>query len=213
MLVPEATPLAWYWLFSKTEVLLDCYQRGTLHSRRPVATLLWCKPRQSKRCMSIHFVQSRNCDNLLSSLFIYFNSWERSVERDWVPTYSRPWHSSIWGQISAGLQLWWPHDVHRGAPRVLATCHLGSQRGITHTRNSRGYTAVQPRFQAEMSIILNIVPNIPRHMLSTTLSGLSNSQDWYTPGRRAPPLHSPGCNTALHYLLVAYEDSIMVKLV
>jgi hypothetical protein len=33
--------------------------------------LLWCKPRQSKRPLSIHFVQSRNCDNLLSSLFIY----------------------------------------------------------------------------------------------------------------------------------------------
>jgi hypothetical protein len=32
--------------------------------------LLWCKPRQSKRPSSIHFVQSRNCDNLLSSLFI-----------------------------------------------------------------------------------------------------------------------------------------------
>ena len=39
-------------------------------SRRLVATLLWCKPRQSKRPPSIHFVQSRNCDNLLSSLFI-----------------------------------------------------------------------------------------------------------------------------------------------
>ena len=39
-------------------------------SRRPVTTLLWCKPRQSKRSSSIHFVQSRNCDNLLSSLFI-----------------------------------------------------------------------------------------------------------------------------------------------
>jgi hypothetical protein len=40
-------------------------------SRRPVATLLLCKSRQSKRPSSIHFVQSRNCDNLLSSLFIY----------------------------------------------------------------------------------------------------------------------------------------------
>jgi hypothetical protein len=70
ILVSEATPLAWYWLFSKTEVLLDCYQRGTHYPRRPVATLLWCKPLQSKRSMSIHFVQSRNCDNLLSSLFI-----------------------------------------------------------------------------------------------------------------------------------------------
>ena len=39
-------------------------------SRRPVATLLWCKPRQSKRPSSIHFVQSRNCDILLSSLLI-----------------------------------------------------------------------------------------------------------------------------------------------
>jgi hypothetical protein len=39
--------------------------------RRPVATLLWCKPWQSKRLSSIHFVQSRNCDNLLSSLFIH----------------------------------------------------------------------------------------------------------------------------------------------
>ena len=37
-------------------------------SRRPVATLLWCKSRQSKRPSSIHFVQSRKCDNLLSSL-------------------------------------------------------------------------------------------------------------------------------------------------
>ena len=40
-------------------------------SRRPVATLLWCTPWQSKRPSSIHFVQSRYCDNLLSSLFIY----------------------------------------------------------------------------------------------------------------------------------------------
>jgi hypothetical protein len=80
--VSEATPLAWYWLFSKTEVLLDCYQRGTLHSCYPVATLLWCKPRQSKRCTSIHFVQSRNCDNLLSSLFIYLDyrcRWKTSM--------------------------------------------------------------------------------------------------------------------------------------
>jgi hypothetical protein len=36
----------------------------------PIATLLWCKPWQSKRLLSIHFVQSGNCDNLLSSLFI-----------------------------------------------------------------------------------------------------------------------------------------------
>jgi hypothetical protein len=68
--VSEATPLAWYWLFSKTEVLLDCYQRGTHYPRCPVVTLLWCKPWQSKRHTSIHFVQSRNCANLLSSLFI-----------------------------------------------------------------------------------------------------------------------------------------------
>jgi hypothetical protein len=32
--------------------------------------LLWCITRQSKRPSSIPFVQSRNCDNLLSSLFI-----------------------------------------------------------------------------------------------------------------------------------------------
>jgi hypothetical protein len=44
-------------------------------SRCPVATLLWCKPWQSKRLLSIHFVQSRNCDNLLSSLFILLQ-WE-----------------------------------------------------------------------------------------------------------------------------------------
>jgi hypothetical protein len=37
--------------------------------RRPVATLLWCITRQSKRPSSIPFLQSRNCDNLLSSLF------------------------------------------------------------------------------------------------------------------------------------------------
>jgi hypothetical protein len=54
------------------EVLLDCYQRGTHYPLCPVATLLWCKPWQSKRCTSIHFVQSRNCDNLLSSLFINY---------------------------------------------------------------------------------------------------------------------------------------------
>jgi hypothetical protein len=57
ILVSEAAPLAWYWLFSKMEVLLDCYQQGTLHSCRPVATLLWCKPRQSKRHTSIHIVK------------------------------------------------------------------------------------------------------------------------------------------------------------
>ncbi len=78
-LVSEATPLVWNWLFSKTEVLLDCYQRGAHYPRRPIATLLWCKSQQSKRCTSIHFVQSRNCDNLLSSLCIYFmmvcNNW------------------------------------------------------------------------------------------------------------------------------------------
>jgi hypothetical protein len=39
-------------------------------SRRPLATLLWCKPRQSKRPSSIHFGQSRNCDNLLSSFIL-----------------------------------------------------------------------------------------------------------------------------------------------
>jgi hypothetical protein len=35
--------------------------------------LLWCITRQSKRPSSIPFVQSRNCDNLLSSLFIFTN--------------------------------------------------------------------------------------------------------------------------------------------
>ena len=39
-------------------------------SRRPGVTLLCCKPRQSKSHLSNHFVQSRNCDNLLSSLYI-----------------------------------------------------------------------------------------------------------------------------------------------
>jgi hypothetical protein len=75
IIVSEATPLACYWLFSKTTVLLELLPKGdTLppkrFSRRPAATLLWCKTRQSKRLLSIHFVQSRNCDNLLSSLFI-----------------------------------------------------------------------------------------------------------------------------------------------
>jgi hypothetical protein len=67
-------------------------------SRRPVETLLWCKPRQSKRPLSIHFVQSRNCDNLLSSLFIImppccpelketFSVWrlQRPLLRSWPP--------------------------------------------------------------------------------------------------------------------------------
>ena len=51
--------------------------------RRPVATLLRCKPRQSKRLLSIHFVQSRNCDNLLSSLLI-----SSTKERVISPTFS-----------------------------------------------------------------------------------------------------------------------------
>jgi len=38
-------------------------------SRRPVATLLWCKPRQSKTPSSIHFVQSRNC------IYLEFCKW------------------------------------------------------------------------------------------------------------------------------------------
>jgi hypothetical protein len=64
-----------------------------------------------------------------------------------------------------------------------------------------------------MGIILYIVPHVPRHILSTTLCGLNNSQDQYIPGWRAPSLRSPNCNAALHFLFVAYEDSIMVKLV
>ncbi len=77
IIVSEATPLACYWLFSKTTVLLELLPKGdTLppkrFSRRPAATLLWCKTGQSKRPSSIHFVQSRNCDNLLSSLFSLF---------------------------------------------------------------------------------------------------------------------------------------------
>jgi hypothetical protein len=73
--VSEATPLAWYWLFSWTTILLDWYQRGT----RPYLGGVPTNPLQpccgvnhgNQRLLSIHFVQSRNCDNLLSSLFIY----------------------------------------------------------------------------------------------------------------------------------------------
>ena len=35
-------------------------------SRHPGATFLWCKPRESKSLLSIHFVQSRN----------YYNPWD-----------------------------------------------------------------------------------------------------------------------------------------
>jgi hypothetical protein len=41
--------------------------------------LLWCITRQSKRPSSIPFVQSRNCDNLLSSLFMLISCRNRTV--------------------------------------------------------------------------------------------------------------------------------------
>ncbi len=72
----EATPLSLLLATQLDICLAGLLPKGdTLLSGRcscrPVATLLWCKPRQSKRPSSIHFVQSRNCDNLLSSLFIH----------------------------------------------------------------------------------------------------------------------------------------------
>ena len=48
-------------------LLLNMWRR---RGRREASSLLWCKSRQSKRPLSIHFVQSRNCDNLLGSLFM-----------------------------------------------------------------------------------------------------------------------------------------------
>jgi hypothetical protein len=68
-------------------------------SRRPVATLLWCKSRQSKRPSSIQFVQSRNCDNLLSSLFI-------SVVDGHMAAHSHRYHHRRFPRL--GKVLWNP---------------------------------------------------------------------------------------------------------
>jgi hypothetical protein len=44
-------------------------------------------------------------------------------------------------------------------------------------------------------------------------SALISSLGVYIPGRIEPSLCSPDCNAALQIMLVAYEDSVLVKLV
>ncbi len=62
----------------------------------PVVTLLWCKPRQPKRLLSIHFVQSRNCDNLLSNLFIYLSAAHIWVALWWYIRWLEPTPCILW---------------------------------------------------------------------------------------------------------------------
>jgi hypothetical protein len=45
------------------------------------------------------------------------------------------------------------------------------------------------------------------------ISDLNNSRVRCKPERREPSLRGPNCNAVLHPLLVAYEDSSLVKLV
>jgi hypothetical protein len=52
-----------------------------------------------------------------------------------------------------------------------------------------------------------------RHMINSAMRKLNNSQARYELGRREPSLRGSDCNAAFISLLVAYEDSILVKLV
>ncbi len=81
-------------------VLLDCYQRGALSlwGGAPTAPMQPChgvKHSNQKRLLSIHFVQSRNCDSLLKRVYLYISSiWWHCICITWqrVPAkeHNRP---------------------------------------------------------------------------------------------------------------------------